>query len=584
MAPVACQGSDLAKFRSNGRFIVTQGKEFWKDGELNFPDFGPVSRSVDKSYRSLLGPCVALDAWVYENCDSGMKYAFRRLTAAREPSSSRLAMLDPKTTDKDEFIENYDAMLRKNQDANVPALYDLLENISSTYESTDQDIFSTIEEAAEEFHDNPHAKRVLRIQAWREMNESGARHHKLWLAEVLYKFKKDEIAKFGKKPRSIGDLGVAASLQGFICTSLLKKAMAKHPITNNGMTAEFIKSPKPEALSGAFSQLLDPVGRGYMCYFSDDSCISIVINGVKRKFNVDISGCDSSHGDKIFEALIRIAPKALRPAFRILVEQLKLPVVIRSQHGHAKVRGHFTGPTLFSGSTATTVTNNVANVLIFLILSSLTFEDRHYSASELSSVFTHALESIGYVVTGFSEKEECHRPEDLQFLKHSLALDVNGVYRPLLNHGVFLRSQGSCHGDVPGGSKRFSIVQRCASFQLSLIRGMFPRTSAPIITRLLAAAQRNAHPDLSHVCDEIVAKQLEYKVDQGDQTYYFTDEALLARYNLTAEDLFAAQEFADAGPYEHTAAPFASKILQADYQIGTLTWKNKCIKDGTWMT
>jgi hypothetical protein len=573
-------------FRSNNRFTITRGAEFFRDGEVCFPiPTDPTKVIVDMSYRSLLGPTVAMDVQIYCNCDACMSCALRRLTACKEPTKLRISYLPP-TAREEEFIADYDDLLRRNQNRNVRNFFKDIDMISLLYTTSDLDVFDTIEEAARLHHGDPHVKRLLRMGAWRELTESGDRHRRLWLTKVLYKFKKDEIAKPLKKPRSIGDLGVAASLQGFIVTSLLKKAMMRHPLSFNGVTAEFIGSPETDTLKSSFGQLLNPDGLGYFCYFSDDSCFSFRHNGILRYYNVDISGCDSSHGSVIFEALIRLAPEPLRDAFRVLVEQCELDITIRSQHDKKnKVRGRFDGPTLFSGSTITTVINNLANILIFLVLSRTVagFGDEPMEDDEICRIFTLALEDIGYVVTGFAQDDKCRRPQDLQFLKHSPALSLAGVFEPVLNAGVWFRSTGTAHGDVPGSSKLYTIQQRAASMQLSLLRGMFPRTTSPFLRNVRDSAAKHAHPKLILACDAIVKKDLEYKVvcDPRAPTE-FSDEELFSRYSFTPLDFAELLEFSFAGLYDHTCGEFASKSLVKDYGFGTLTWEEKMRRDGLW--
>jgi len=577
----------MPEFRSNGRLKIISGKKYWKDGETNFPKPSDPNRVVvDHSYRSIGGPAFALDAQVNCNCDECFKFALRRLTAARDPSELRLSYIPPGTCE-DEFIEAYDGLLRDNQARNVPSFWGEIDLISLMYTTTDLDVFSTLEQAAEDGYDLPHVKRALRVACWQDLLESGVRYQRLWLESVLYKFKKDEIAKYLKKPRSIGDLGVGASLQGFVATSLMKKAMMRHPIVRGGFTAEFIGSPQVDTLNHVFQNLLNPEKEGYFCYFSDDSCFSFRHCGILYTYNVDISGCDSSHSDVIFETLIRLAPLPLRDTFRVLVEQCKLNIRILSQHNRKqKIVGNFGGPTLFSGSTLTTVINNLANILIFLRLIAAVGSlelNRAYGQEELCEIFTLALEEIGYVVTGFETKDVCEIPEDVQFLKHSPVLSVSQEYVAVLNPGVYCRSSGSCHGDYPGSSKLYTIEQRIASMQLALIRGMYPRTTSPFLRRVRDAALSYAHPDLVTACNAIVRKQVEYKVEADErEAIEFTDNELFRRYRLTPLDFADLDEFSHAGAYDHTCAPFASKILTKDYGYGTLTWSKASRARGLW--
>jgi hypothetical protein len=177
---------------------------------------------------------------------------------------------------------------------------------------------------------DPHPKKRLREDALRELHESSEIFKPLWVKDVLYKMKKDEWAKPGKYPRMIGDLGVAASLQGFRVTDYLKIAESYESTYHNGIKSEFVKSPSQAKLRQVFSQLIQPDARGYFCYFSDDSCFSITINYRTYMYNIDISSCDSSHTTSLFQALCDITPDVAQADMRALVDQLRLPIRIVS--------------------------------------------------------------------------------------------------------------------------------------------------------------------------------------------------------------------------------------------------------------
>ena len=559
--PVNCDESTVGTFEYNGKFEVTEGKEFFQHGQLCFPlPEDEVVSIYDKSYRTLMGPCVAHTGLVYADNDQNVKLAFRRLTAVRKPE-----------------IPGYDTMLTRNQAEFFTSIdtKNFLSDLRTLY-FDEMCMFDGIDREAEEHHDDPHIKRLLRINAWEELNETGERYHHLWLRDVLYKLKRDEIAKRGKVPRMIGDLGVGASLQGFMLTKKLKQAQDGCPLYINDGRIEFCIKPALDRLETIFGNLLEPEGKFYMVYFSDDSCFSFRHRGRVRYYNLDISKCDASHGPHVFEALRNIVPEHLEADIDTLIDQCRLPIRIVSKSDRRnRVVGHFSDPTLFSGSTLTTVINNLANTVIGFCLSRAVhdLEDRDYDDDELNRFFTRAIEKCGYIVTGFEGEELCRKAEDLQFLKYSPAMDTDGNWKPLLNLGVFLRASGSCKGDLPGRATT-PIEVRAKHFQSSLINGMYPRSDAPLIRTMT----ESAGGETSTKSDAAVARALVYKVDTADQdaqlaTHHFTDEAILARYSdLTPLDLAELREFSLAGVYEHCSAAFVTKILSKDYGLATLDW------------
>lgn len=553
--PTECKEESITDtFEYNGKFLVQKGKEFFVEGQLTFPGRNDGLEKRDGAYRTLFGPCCAHNGLIYGDSDANVRLAFRRLTAVRKPERP-----------------GYDLQLTRNQEEFFTNETEFIDRLRDIYSGALHS-FHSIEEAALEHHDDPHIKRALRVQAWEDLNESGERFYRLWLKKVLYKMKRDEIAKPGKVPRMIGDLGVAASLQGFVLTKLLKVAQDENPLWVNGGTIAFCSTPAIDRLQGVFDNLLSPQGKFYMVYFSDDSCFSFRHRGRVRYYNLDISKCDASHGPRMFEALIKITPPHLREYMEILVEQCKLPIEIRSKSNPKnKVKGSFKNPTLFSGSTLTTLINNLANTFIGLCLSRAVqeLEDRDYEDEELAAYFEAHAEKCGYIVTGFKGDDLCRKPEDIQFLKYSPVLDIDGTYRPVLNLGVLLRASGTCRGDLPG-SKRQTIESRAREFQFALLQGMYPRTTFPFLETMKDSTGR-------HTNDKAVRRinnRLQYRIDEtaSAPVHHFSDEDVLRRYDLTPLEYTELREFSRATTFEHTSSTFITKILKTDYGLTALQW------------
>jgi len=408
----------------------------------------------------------------------------------------------------------------------------------------------------EEHHADPHPKRRLRIDAWRELLEGN--HHglnaatPLWLHEVLYKMKKDEVAKPGKYPRMIGDLGVAASLQGFRLTYLLKKAMAQAPFAFQNGVFEFVATPEPTKLESIFAKLMNPPGKYYFVFFSDDANLSVRVGADVYVYNVDIKWCDASHGPFIFDALMRITPTHMQEDMATLVAQCKLPIIVRDvtcKQRAVKLRP--LDPRLYSGSTITTFINNLANILIF--------------TSIVSSQAVTPLNIINSAITaGYGiSLDQCLYPEDIQFLKHSPVLDMDGKWRAMLNLGVLCRSIGICKGDLPG---RGPVSERAAEFVRLFIIGMYPRCHFHMRDLLLQQFTPN-QKYTKMMLDKLHTDYNTYE-DDSRAVFHADPTSIARRYRIGTDTLEFLSILIGTAGHRHVAADGFSAILAKDYGLG----------------
>lgn len=518
--------------------VLSDPGGFFRDGEFHFPDDRhgepeALMRADDGTYRTVFGPSVAHNGVIYGRNDNNMALAFRRVSAAREGDLAYHNHLYQKQT----------AFLHQHR-----AVFDAL---AEKYAGHFLDFVSAAA-AADDHHADPHQKRELRIQAYAELVDTGDVHQPLWVQSIAMKFKKDEWAKPNKIPRLIADLGVAASLQGFAVTGLLKEAMAAETFVYRGITIQFCKSPATSMLREVFHKLLNPLGVGYFVYFSDDSCFSFRdASGKITTYNMDIKKCDASHGPTIFDALQWVTPERVRPAVSTLVDQCRLPITVRSVHDKRHVvKLQANRPKLYSGSTITTSINNLANMAIAIGIA-----DRAAHAPIDPQLIHAAAADTGYLL---NDLEPATQPHDIQFLKHSPAFDTNGDMQPLLNFGVLLRASGTCKGDLPG---RGDIETRARRFQGGLIHGMFPRVDAPVLRTMLS---HTLPPDAA--VRKTLVEQLKYTTTSDEeQTLSFTDEEMLQRYRLTPyqfEDLLYGL---DGGFETSYACSGSAKVLELDY-------------------
>lgn len=526
----------------NEAFNVVKGEEFFVNGEIVFPptfETTPETMGEDGTYRTYFGPSVAHNGTIYGNSNDNVSLAMRRLTAAR----GNLDLDEAYRAQQAHYIQQSLLFLAEIQKVMTERIH-----------------FKGTRAEAEEHHADPHIKRLLRIDAWEQIRIGSWKGLHMsdpaWLRNLTYKMKKDEVAKNGKYPRMIGDAGIAASLRGFVLTKKMKKVMAEYPIAYEGGTIEFCAKPEPAKLVEVFSKLIDPPGRFYFVYFSDDSCLSFRDStGHVQIFNVDISKCDASHGSAIFEALQAIAPDSGEEGMRELINQCKMPIQIRDLNDpKRKVVLEPKRPRLYSGVTITTLINNLANVMIAKAFAEI-------KNPTCSRDVIHAAGTAGYLVTC----EVCEVIQDIQFLKHSPVLDSDGNLRPMLNLGVLLRSSGQCKGDLPG-RKRDDLETRARMFQGGLLKGMYPHTRFQLLSNLKENTLEPSDKVMRRITDG-----LRFKVTGDSDSYWVDSEQVFRRYRLSADEIRTVEEGYGRGSYcDMFANPALEAILTKDYELSVV--------------
>jgi hypothetical protein len=516
------------------RYVVVKGHKYYDKklglclptgGFYESPSYDGVI-TTDGSYRTRFGYGVHFPWLVHSKTNHSLNNAFNnRILLVRPGEEGLRAAQATYLRTRSEIRELYSL-------AFAQALNDA--------PSTLTDIFTHI--------DDPHPKRQLRIDALNELTTSGEIGADSWLRNntAQAKLKTDELSKTSEgraKPgRIICDLGVKASLRGCQLTKRMKYAMNTSFVTTAGDEYQFCIKPNPEMLTEIFGKLMNPPHRSYFVYFSDDACYSIRDeNGVVRIYNVDISKCDISHTPALFFELHALTPPFFRDTMTQLIDQCRADLTVTSpEDSQIKVRlkSANNDPHLLSGSTLTTLLNNLASVLVGERLNSTNV---HTPEALIASV-----EKAGYIVT----LEECKLPEDIQFLKHSPVKLQNGDYRPMLNLGVLLRATGICRGDLPG---RGDVTQRAAYFQQQLLTGLYPDSSFPLIENMKRLV-RDAKLGKKHTAKQkalvqkILARSTHHntRVDPEAKPkgtagvgviYHFCEASMAARYQLTPSQL-----------------------------------------------
>lgn len=328
-------------------------------------------------------------------------------------------------------------------------------------------LYKTYDESYPEWLYQPHAKRKLRISVSMEAAEIGHdySHDK---KSVSFKLKKDELLPPGKV-RGIGDLGSLRTNASAHVMGAIKEAW-REPFSHKSAVLEYIKGPVRETLSSAFEKLCAvPLGRMYMCYHSDDSCVSGGCKDGTVYFNADIKACDGSHFDAIINrlhVLLSVGPAKKLSVFAPTLDRafsyLKAPLKMRDPNSHRKVQYLYSSARLYSGSTLTTILNNFANLSIGICFAERCPHPEVLTKAEFMSQFVLAAQDAGYWVKVIP----CECPEELQFLKHSPSI-VSGVYEPWVNLGAYIKNFGHCPQDVPG---RGTLNQRASLYVSEIVR------------------------------------------------------------------------------------------------------------------
>lgn len=410
-------------------------------------------------------------------------------------------------------------------------------------------------------HADLHEKRALRIVANQELHENGlfALNHDTWLRGrdrehvfCIWKLKLMEWAKTGKLPRAIVDLGVSASLAGFMLMEYLKVAQSEVPIHYKGGVMYFCKSPKRVGLMKYFNELYALPWRYMFVYFSDDSVLGYWQGGVRIYHCIDISSCDASHTAATFRHLRATLPDWLLYDFICVQAQCEAPLKIKSTYDKKKkVVLRPLGPKGYSGAVLITAINNCGSCAIaYAIADNLEINPACIIPSAARA---------GYIVTG----NEPVLFEQLQFLKHS-PVKVGDHYVPMLNLGVFFRLLGTCKNDLPGNG---DLRARAIEFNAGLVRSAYPRASFTM-ANLMRQQYVNikVRPEIQDHIDQLLMHRLD---DEPDQEWvHFDDEEIAKRYDVpVANFVYTSKLIGNLGFGDHYSDEVTDTILKLDYEM-----------------
>lgn len=489
----------------------------------------------------MFGPGCSHNGVILADTDDNMKLNLRRLTCLRELQ-----------------LPGYHWYLRYCQISFLRQHRKFLASLAELYAPVMMGFTDSVTEAAL-YYAAPHPKRLLRMQAYEELTEKGIQwceHHPWMNGSASAKAKRDEYMKPNKYGRCIFDFKTPASLAGFRLCNFIKYAQLDGAVEVNGGLIEFCKSPDPAQLYRMFNLLLEPPGRFYFMFFSDDSCLAVRKDDHVEWYNLDIKSCDASHTGELFAAMRDILPQHCQQAFNVLIKQCSSLIKIRSRSDpKLTVKLQPTDPLLMSGTTLTGAINGLASILICYSISLADVID--------GDVIETAAARVGYVVTGCQKPLICF--EEVQFLKHSPVRDTRGKWQPMLNLGVLFRASGSCHGELPG---RGDITLRAKEFQASLLKGAYPYTTCTVLERMRRAT------GVAFPSAQLASSLFLYKVDYDPTTFppYVADDAsIYRRYHLTASEIVDLEDTVSnmrVGQWFHGSC--VSRILDLDYGLCTV--------------
>lgn len=538
-------------FVDNGRFLFQQNTRFLDvryvdDYGLDFGIDG--SHYVEKEYRTVFGPTFCHTGQMY-SCDrKGLQGAIRRITCKREPTipglHERLVANQYRNVGK-RFHKRWARWFSRKLRYKVNSVDRLQEQVK--------------------WANKADPKRVERINALRDIHNSGRMSHQTWIKDVEYKCKPSEILPTGKYLRGTGDLTVVGSTRLGYFMSDVKSIFEDVLEIENGQ-AKFYGSPQLDCMRECFKNLTDPPRDVFFSFYSDDSCVAArCIDGLLMA-NCDISACDGSNYEPVFK-LLELAmttgmstDEDVKAAFK----QLKADFFVRDPFNRKrKFRFKNKGQVLFSGSTLTTAVNNMANTLIFMQF--MKKYNNGMTRAEASEALHVAAEEVGFIL----KVDVCNCMEKIQFLKMSPFVNEFGLIDAVMNLGVWIKNFGTFKGDLPGRTKD-GIQLRGESFLYEVVRGRLNWGNHSV-----AEAFREKFVNNVNIFKAQHFKEINRKIDkrnrddhwvEGSQIGRISSDSLSKRYGVeTAEIDELVHAIGQARIGSAISLPIISKIMEVDY-------------------
>lgn len=520
----------------NERFICISGREFWDGQNIRFSN---SLNPREQKYRSIVDVCFVHSGVIYAESNNNVNYAIRRIIARREPE----VLIDG---------VYLDVLLFKWQTENIKLLRnEILKGNSFSSTPLEDEWYVPPVDLLDDRVLLPHPKKVLREMGWRDIQEFGLLLKRWQTKMYVYKMKKDEFAKPGKYPRMIGDLGVLASLVGAFFTNKCKDHRAKHPYHYQDNYSDFVKSADPKRLEETFLKAWFNTDPYYIAVHSDDSLLSVRTPDGVNVYNMDISSCDSSHGPEVYKILSEIYPDHFN-VIDLLIDQLRQPIVVHNVDKEYR-KEHIVlqpiQPTLYSGSTLTTLINTTAVDIIFTSIV-------HRKAQTEKDIMD-AAKAVGYIVT----LEHATSPEKMQFLKHSPILK-DGRMIPVKNFGVLTRAWGLTRGDLIVKKGR-DYRTEALLYQGDMLNGVYANIDCPFLNHV--RIKYPATGKYKKIIDKIWYQ--DSINTSSSEVFKITDSEFFMRYGANANEI--EQLYHDFIDHEWTRvySPLVNRAMGYDYGL-----------------
>lgn len=541
-------------------FVVVSGHEFIRDGMLDFGDGHKDGEYKTIGHISFVQPTV-----FYRTSNINLaKAVYSRTFVVRKPE-----------------IPGYDEMLRDNQRHFLTEIKPVFIDYARDFTYVDGhvwDVSDTLKHTT-----LPHVKKGLRMGGAIFAITTCMFLTSIWRSHITEGLlKKLEPAKSGKVCRVIYNLGVLRCIQYCWAAEAVKNYLADNPLLIDGSHCTFIKSPSFSKLQFAFEEMRRESYHDYEVRFivhSDDSMLYVsFIDPVTKKrcthvFNVDISKCDSSYTNEMFEMIRDMFQHAfLEPVMQVLIDQLYGKIKFTDINDpRRKVVIELLTRVLLSGSVLTTVANTLLNMVVFASI----MKHKPKTCEE----FNDAILACGVIVTGIEmDKDYFINYQGQQFLKNSPVEMLDGTRIPVPNLGPLFRNFGIKVGDFIGPSK-IPVHLRAEAHFGSVIQGMYPHIHCPFLTALRRRYSYRLSEDVQRKVDRYNFDPHKNIVDT-DKTFFLTDEQFFSRYIYLSIPLYGILVGKDdidelrtfittSPPNSRILTRLSATVLQADYELGT---------------
>lgn len=523
----------------NNDYIFKQSSRRYYD-----PDTGVLNFTVDEEVNIKKRRCInefstrfAHTGVVLENDPRNLESGLHRIFACRVPTR------DDGSNETDPIlIRQYEEMLR----FNITTLLAVNGHrwADKVREQTgDMHFDLDREEAIKIVTQQKHSKQKMRLNEYLNTLESGAIvSFSLGSKHVDIKCKYPEIAKPGKNIRLIIDCRVGRSLIGSLYMSSLKHHIGDRELVFGKCRFIFITGPKTDIIMHYFHELARPTDMKLIVAFSDDACFS---DG-QTYGNADISSCDVTHTDAHYHWTTEAFqfPEFIKT--HLTEQQLGTHVIVNPHNKTEKIHCKPKRRKQQSGSTYTSLWNLALWLAIAIYW------------GENDCTLMEAAQACGTVIT----VDFARRFQDLQFLKFSPALDVNGIWRAVMNPGVLFRMSGRMKNDIPAkykGQRVKTFQERCDIAQSQLVNGYLQYFSCPEFEHL------RPRKDVTEIQTD------DFKIrDIQSGSHKFTLYELMQRYEPTLSEIAQLSEQLQKCT-RHTVVynSLVSKVLLKDYGLTT---------------